>query len=82
MLSVNISAQISHCEGGYNTTTGVAAYSTEDKEIPKGTREVYTNIIEQRYSVATFEWNNEHQTSRQPLGLWTTQVGHWFITYL
>jgi hypothetical protein len=55
MFSVNISAQISHCEGGYNTTTGVAAYSAEDKEIPKGTREVYTNIIEQRYSVATFE---------------------------
>jgi len=61
---MNISAQVSHCEGRYNTTTRMAAHSAEDKKIPKRTRKVYTNIIKQRYTVETFERNNEHQTSR------------------
>lgn len=62
MRFVNISAQVSHRAGGYNTTARMAAHSAENKEIPKGTREVYADINEQWYFVATLERNNEHQT--------------------
>jgi len=55
MHFVNISAQVCHRACGYDTTAGVAAHSAEDKEIPKGTREMYADIIEQWYFVATLK---------------------------
>jgi len=60
MHLMNISATVSHCTSGYNTTARVAAHRTEDKKISKRTREVYPDIVEQRYSMATLERNNEH----------------------
>lgn len=55
MHFVNISAQVSYRAGGYDATSGVAAHSAKDKEIPKGTRKVYADIIEQWYFVATLK---------------------------
>lgn len=52
----------------------MATHRAEEKKVPKRTREMHADFVEQQHFMATFERDNEHQTSRQPLGQRATKV--------
>lgn len=67
-------AEVGNRESRYEAAAGVETYCAEKKEVSKGTREVHSDIAEQRHFMATLERHNEHQSSGQSLGLRTTKV--------